>query len=134
MPELSPRVAARFRTLIGHYHAETEELIRVLEALEAAGLRTYPLKQVRKVHYRLEKYLEALDAGRFDQASLGRLAQQFEDGLLPSYDRDEAFTSPSGRAISQMAKTASAWNALNNYLFGLDVDFDELAEVDDGPA
>ena len=134
MPEPSPKVLARFRKLIGQYHAECEELTRVLAALEAAGLRTYSVKKVERTHYLLERYLELLDRDEFGSETIGTLVEQFEDGRLSSYGPDDAFERPSGRAIAQMRKVEAAWTHLHTYVFGLDadpIDADPI-EVDNG--
>lgn len=120
--EMPSRVLTRLRRLIQGYHSEVEELGRVLEALEAAGLVTLSRRKVTRTHDLLERYLEALDAGTFGPREVGKLVAQFENQTLPAYSPDDAFERVKGRAIEQMASVAKRWNALHDVVFDLDVE------------
>lgn len=129
--ELPSRVLTRLRRLIQGYHSEVEELGRVLEALEAAGLVTFSRRKVMRTHDLLERYLEALDAGTFGPREVGKLVAQFENQTLAAYSPDDAFAQVKGRAIEQMASVAKRWNALHDVVFGLEVEVPTFEAEDD---
>lgn len=125
-PEVAPRLLRRFRRVIQGYHTEVEELGRVLQALESAGLTTYSVKKVERTHYLLERHLEELDAGTFGTRHIAKLVAQFEGGVLPSYSPDDAFESAKGRAIVQMQSVEKRWAQLHELAFEADVDVPNL--------
>lgn len=139
--KLPPRVLRRYRRILQAYHTQTEELVRVLQALEAAGLKTYSVKKVERTHYLLEGYLEQLDSDTFDSRSVARLVAQFESRSLSPYGSDEAFERVSGRAITQMDAVAKAWLQAHNLVFEgpdfeipvLELEEEERAELARGP-
>lgn len=120
MAELKPSRVKRYRALIGAYHVELENLMRVLAALEAAGLKTYSLKRVTKTHDRTEQFLEQIEAGTFDMRALQRLAALFDQGFFSGYGSESAFETVKGTAVQQMDKTEKRWDALHAFIFGGD--------------
>lgn len=134
--EIPPGVLRRFRRAISAYHNEVEELTRVLEALEAAGLVTFSRKKVERTHYLLEGYLEKLDRGEFGPHEVAKIVAQLEDHVLGSYSSEDAFEKVRGAAVQQMDKVARRWSALNDLVFKadtgipvLELDADTLAEI-----
>lgn len=127
MAELKPSRVKRYRALIGAYHVELENLMRVLEALEQVGLKTHSLKRVTKVHDRAEQFLEQIEAGTFDMRALQRLAALFDEGFFSGYGSESAFETVKGTAVQQMDKTEKRWDALHTFIFEGDKgDFEDV--------
>lgn len=121
-PDIPPRLLARFRRILGAYHSEVEELMRVLEALEASGLQTFSVKQVKRTHDLLERHLEQLDSGTFDARSVAKLVVQLENQSLRSYSPETAFERARGRAVTQMDTVQKRWSQLHDLVFESDLD------------
>lgn len=121
-PDIPPRLLARFRRILGAYHSEVEELMRVLEALEASGLQTFSVKQVKRTHDLLERHLEQLDSGAFDARSVAKLVVQLENQSLRAYSPETAFERARGRAVTQMDTVQKRWSQLHDLVFESDLD------------
>jgi len=137
MKELKPALVKKYRRLIGNYHVELENLMRTLEALEHAGLKlAFSVKQVTKVHDRLERYLERIEAGDFNARDVSTIAALLNEQLLGRYDSESAFERTTGQAVQQLEKTNKRWEQLHNFIFredaGVDDDDDmpELSEAE----
>ncbi len=133
MAELKPSRLKRYRTMLGAYHVELENLMRALEATEQAGLTLhYTVKQVSKVHDRAEKFLEQMDRGEFDTKALSRLTGLFNEGYFSDFGSENAFETTRGRLIQQMTKTAKRQGNLSDFIFGGDEEeFEELSEAEE---
>lgn len=116
--EIPPRVLAKLRTKIGTYHAQLEELIRVLEALRDAGLvLAYKVKPTTAIHDKLEAVLSTIDRGEFDLQKYSQFFAQWDDGRFPDFSPDSAFEVTTGRAVQQLRKVQQAQHALASLLY-----------------
>ncbi len=133
MSELKPALVKKYRRLIGNYHVELENLMRTLEALENAGLKlAFTVKQVTKVHDRLERYLERIEASLFNAHDVSTIAALLNEQLLGRYDSESAFERTTGQAITQMDKTNRRWEQLHDFVFREDTgpdDDDDIPEL-----
>lgn len=134
MAELRPSQLKRYRTLLGNYHVELENLIRTLEALEQAGLKlAYTVKGVTKVHDRLERFLERIESGEFNARDASTIAALLNEGIWSGYESDNAFERTTGRAVQQMEKTRKRHEQLYDWVFSdesADEDLPELSEAE----
>lgn len=136
MTELKPLRVKRYRALIGSYHVELENLIRVLEALEQCGLKlSFSAKRVQKVHDRAEHFLAQIESGEFDLKALARFTALMNEGFFQSFSDEQAFENTSGTAVQQMRKTAKALDRLSSFLWERDKgDFEDPTEADEKAA
>lgn len=121
--ELTAPQLRLIRKRIGKYHAETEEMIRVLEALSQAGLTiAVSVKSTQRAHDLLEGLLVKLDEGTFVVKDLSRIIQLLDDGIFPRFDADTAFEKYRGRVVNQLRAAEKAWDSLNDLVMGGDLD------------